>query len=530
MQVDVGERRCPVHNVQAEHHHPDDPEEQDVVAGDQHRRRVVAAQVRGVARPAERRDRPEARGEPGVEDVLVLVPALPRRRPLVRPDADHLAVGAVPDRDPVPPPELAADRPVVHVVDPVEVALLQLLRVDRRAAVAHGVAGRPGQRGDLDEPLQRQPRLDHRVAAAAMTHGVQVGALLGDDPALRAQLLAHGLASREPVHPVEAGAAAADDGALVEDRGHRQAVPAADLEVVGVVRRRHLHRARAERRVDVGVGDHRDRAPDDRQLDPAADEVRVALVVGVHGDAGVTQHRLHARGGDDDRVLALPVADADELALVLGVVHLDVRQRGATPGAPVDDALGPVDEAVVEHLLEHRLDGGREPLVEREALAAPVDAVTEAAHLAQDRPAGLGLPRPHPLDERLAPEVVARPALVLGEPSLDDVLRRDPGVIHTRQPQRVVALHAAAPGEDVDERVVHRVPEVQAAGDVGRRDDDAERRPPAPGIRLEVACVHPPLVQHGLYLARVPLGGKSPGGPVRARRERLGHVSESTSR
>src|SRR3712207_8479916 len=52
-----------------------------------------------------------SRREPGVEHVLVLVPALAGRRGLVRADAHGLAVRAVPHRDPVAPPQLAGDAP-----------------------------------------------------------------------------------------------------------------------------------------------------------------------------------------------------------------------------------------------------------------------------------------------------------------------------------------------------------------------------------------------------------------------------------
>ena len=112
----------------------------------------------------------------------------------------------------------------------------------------------------------------------------------------------------------------------------RQVVPLADLEVVRVVRRGHLHRAGAERRVDVLVGDDRDAPAGERQLDLGADQVLVALVVGVHGDGGVAEHRLGPGGGDHDRVVAVAVPDRDQLAVVVGVLDLDVasavRQRG----------------------------------------------------------------------------------------------------------------------------------------------------------------------------------------------------------
>ncbi len=282
----------------------------------------------------------------------------PGRRLLVRAEADDLAGRAVPDRDAVAPPQLPGDAPVVHVVHPGEPARLELLRVDDDAPVAHRVARGLRQRPDLDEPLHRQPRLDRLVRRAlVVADAVPVRALLRDDPALRAQRLADGDARLEPVHAVELGARAGDDARLVHDRRHRQAVPAADLEVVGVVRGSHLDRAGAELRVDVVVGEDRDPAPDQRQLDLAADQVPVALVVRVHDDGGVAQHRLDPRGGHDDRVGPVAVADRHQLAVDLLVLHLDVGQHAAQRRRPVDHPLGAVDQAVVVQPLEHRADG-----------------------------------------------------------------------------------------------------------------------------------------------------------------------------
>ena len=208
MERDRVERAHAIHRVQPEHHHPGDPEEQDVVARDQHGCRVVLLQVARVLRPAQRGERPQPRGEPGVEHVLVLDVA--RGRLLAGPAADDLAARPVPDRDAVAPPELAGDAPVVHVVDPREPARLQLLGVDHDVAAAHRVARCLGQRPDLDEPLQRKPRLDGlELAALGVADAVPVR-LLGDDPALRPQRLLDRGAGREPVEAVELGAAARD--------------------------------------------------------------------------------------------------------------------------------------------------------------------------------------------------------------------------------------------------------------------------------------------------------------------------------
>ena len=236
-----------------------------------------------------------------------------------------------------------------------------------------------------------------------------------------------------------------------------------------------------------------------------ADQVRVALVVRVDGDGGVTEHRLGAGRGDDDGVVALAVPDGDELAVVVLVLDLDVRDGRQAARAPVDDALGAVDQLVVVELLEDRLDGLGQPLVHGEALTRPGDAVAEAPHLAGDLAAGLALPLPDALDERLAAQVVAGLAL-LGELALDHVLGGDAGVVHAGLPQRLVALHALAAGEGVDQRVLEGVAQVEAARDVRRRDDDGVRRLVALRVGLEVTPLYPALVQLPLYLGRRVLG------------------------
>ena len=65
-----------------------------------------------------------------------------------------------------------------------------------------------------------------------------------------------------------------------------------DLEVVGVVGRGDLDQAGAELAVDVGVGDDRDEAVGQRQLDALSDEGLIALVVGIGRDGGIAEQRL----------------------------------------------------------------------------------------------------------------------------------------------------------------------------------------------------------------------------------------------
>src|SRR5579862_4640097 len=101
-------------------------------------------------------------------------------------------------------------------------------------------------------------------------------------------------------------------------------------------------------------------------------------------------------------------------------------------------------------------------------------------------------PFPDAIDESVAAELM--PILALfGEILLDRVLHGDSRVIGAGQPQRVVTLHPTRAHDDVLQRDVERVPEMELAGDVRRRDDDREDFAGARGVGLEVVEVDPQL-------------------------------------
>ena len=187
--------------MDAHHHHAGDPEEDDVPAGDQHVGRIVAADLRRLLGPAEGRERPQRRREPGVEHVLVAndeafslgsvlrhFGALLRRYDFLLDVVaervadgfffglgdEHLAVGPVPGRDPMAPPELARDAPGLDVFHPLEIGLFPVLRHECRRARTHGGHGRLRHGVGVDVPLVGQVGLDHGAGAIAMRHHVRV--------------------------------------------------------------------------------------------------------------------------------------------------------------------------------------------------------------------------------------------------------------------------------------------------------------------------------------------------------------------
>ena len=90
----------------------------------------------------------------------------------------------------------------------------------------------------------------------------------------------------EPVEPaIGRGDRVVEPAAAVEDRHERQAVPTADLEIVEIVGRGDLDRPRALLGIAVRIGHDRQPAADERQDGIGADQIRVALVMRMHGDA-----------------------------------------------------------------------------------------------------------------------------------------------------------------------------------------------------------------------------------------------------
>ena len=485
--VDVLERHL-AGEVQAQHHHPGDPEEDDVEAGDQDRGRVEARQLGGPLGPAQGRERPQARGEPGVEHVLVAtqrhVVAVVRRGRghglgLARLDED-LPVGAVPGRDLMAPPELARDAPGLDVAHPFEIGVLPQPRHEARAPVLDRRDRGLGQGLGVAIPLVGEIGLERRARAIAVRDAVAV--LL--DPLQQAQGLerGHDLAARlEPVEPAEClRGVGVDPAQLVQDRDRLQRMAPPDLEIVEIVGGRDLDGSRPLLWVGIAVGHDRDPPADQRQQHVAAVQVAKALVLRMHGDGGVAQHGLGPGGGDRDELAVRSldrVAQMPEMAVDLGRLDLEVGDGRLQLDVPVDQPLVAIDQAGLVERHEGMDHGLAQALVHGEALAAPVRRIAEPAHLADDGAARLRLPLPDLGHERLAAELA--PALVAArgrELALDHHLRGDAGMVGARLPQHVVAAHAMEADQRVLDGVVQGMADMQAAGDVGRRQDDAEGR------------------------------------------------------
>ena len=225
----------------------------------------------------------------------------------------------------------------------------------------------------------------------------------------------------------------------------------------------------------------------------------------MHRHARVAQHGFGAGGRYGDVAAGLVfqrIADVVELAVDIVVVHLKVRQGGGAADTAVDDALVPVDQALLVEADEGGADGVAGTLVEGEPVALPVGGDAQAAGLLVDDATGLFDVLPDPLHEGLAADVMAAGALVEQLP-LHDPLGGDPGVVCAGQPEGGDTGHATIADERVLEGFLQCVPQVKLTGHIGRRHDDDVGIPASLGNGVEVVLVQPVLVDAPFHVSGV---------------------------
>ena len=310
------------------------------------------------------------------------------------------------------------------------------------------------------------------------------------------------------LHPLVFAAPVIDGGVVVHHLDHRQIVPLADQEVVGVMRRRNLDAAGPEADFHILVPDDRNLPVHNRQDHGFADEVAVLLIVRVDRHRGIAEHGLGTGGGHLDIRARLPldgVAHMPEAAGLLGINHLGVRERREAVRAPVDDAVAAVNQPLFVKLDKHLAHRARAALVKGEALAGPVTGGAQLFELPRDARLVLVLPMPDPLEEFLPPQVVPGQALLLAQALLHLDLGGNAGVVGARHPQRVVALHPLVAHQNVLQGFVQRVTHVQLSGDVRWGNDDRKVLGPFVRVGREIALVAPALIDAVLKIRR-PVG------------------------
>ena len=301
-----------------------------------------------------------------------------------------------------------------------------------------------------------------------------------------------------------------------------QAVALADGEIVGVVGGRHLDATGAKGRIDMLIGDDRDAAAHQGQLNAAAHQVGVAGIGGIHRHGGVAEHRFRAGGGDHQVVDGVigpwggsggpkrnrpgqgceRITQMPQRPLHLLHFHLQITHCRTGSGTPIDEIFAAINQALLMQPHKGFHHCFVEPRIEGEALAAPIHRIAQAAQLADDGAAAFRLPGPGPLKESIATQVIFVGSFSL-ELLFQDRLHGNRGVVGARQAEHILALQALEAHHRVDQGGVEGMAHVQAAGHVRRRNHDAERFAGGVGIGMEGPRLLPGGLPAGLGAGRV---------------------------
>ena len=408
----------------------------------------------------------------------------------------------------MPPPELAGDAPVLNASQPVVVNLRPALGKKLHRAIRHARARLLDARV-FQKPLLAQARLDRHVGALAVADVVLIRLLLLQRAefaratrrrpcALRSDRARRGRRRRRSfITPLR----------MHDCRSAGKLVPLADLEVGLVVRGRDFQARRCRSRKSTASSPTIgmavliiSRGSGRRTCLPM--RCRVARVLGIHGDRGIAGDGLRPGGGDRQETARLfHHLHFEIIEQPLLRLHDDllVAQRGERDRAPVDHAFAAIDQAFFVKIHEDALHAARVVLIHREARRATNRTSSRAARSCwMMMPPYFSFHSQMLADERLAAKVVAVLHLaVFAQGALDDILRRDAGVIRAGQPEDFLSEHPRAAREDVLDGVVQHMAEGQHAGDIRRRDDDRVGGPlcgDALGIGSEAFVLQPEII------------------------------------
>ncbi len=182
---------------------------------------------------------------------------------------------------------------------------------------------------------------------------------------------------------------------FADDLNALEVMAFADFKIIEIVGGGNLDGAGAIGGVGVFVGDDRDGAVGEGEMDKAADESLVAFVGWVDSDGGITEDGFGASGGNDDFrdvlvwvIIGAFVGGGGELigdfpkvtGLIL-VFNFDVGEGGLVVGTEIDEFFAAINHAVVPHLFKGFVDAGDDVFVKSKSQVRPGAGGTEGADL-----------------------------------------------------------------------------------------------------------------------------------------------------
>ena len=362
-------------------YHTDYPEEDNIISGYQYISRIEILQILCVLRPAQGRERPQCRGEPGVQRIRILRQMLASAfRANLRCCLgynDLTAVITVVSRYPMSPPELSGNTPVTDILQPVQVNLVKTLRNKGQIAIFDRFDGRLCHLFHLHEPLL----FDHRLygsAAAVMSSYIMNMVYHFYQQSLCIKISYHSFSCLITIHAVIFAARAVDGGIIMHDIDLSQVMTSSYLEIVRVMSRRDLYAAGSELFVYIRVSDHRDFSVCQWKLQSLSDEVFVSVIIRIDCHCRITKQSLRTGGCDLHITTSVSnrIIDVPEMSSLLLMLYLCIRDGRMTYRTPVNDSGTFVDVSFLIETGKYFQNCLRASFIHGETLSVPVTGGT----------------------------------------------------------------------------------------------------------------------------------------------------------
>ena len=276
-----------------------------------------------------------------------------------------------------------------------QIRLVEALRHKGQISVFNSLDSRLCHLLHLYEPLL----LDHGLNGGATA---VVGSYIMDmvyhlhQQTLLLQFLYHDLAGLVAIHACVLAAVLIDGCIVVQNIDLRQVMTLSYLEIVGVMCRGNLYYAGTKLLIYISVCDNRNFTTYQRQDHGLTYDIFIPLVIRVYCQGAVAKQGFRSGGSDlYELVTALNrIIDMPEMACLLLVLYLCVRDRGLADRTPVDDTGSLIDIALLMQAQEYLLYGLGAALVHGEALSVPVAGGANLLQLIYDGAAILFPPLP----------------------------------------------------------------------------------------------------------------------------------------
>ena len=392
------------------------------------------------------------------------------------------------------PPQLAADAPVLDVLQPVLIGILVFGRVEFQVIVHHRRQSHVGKVLHLEEPLHGELRLDCHIGTLGEADLVGISLYLFQQSGML-QILFYLLAYIKTVHTDIESGGFAQCSVVIEDVDGRQVVFLAQHIVIYVVRGSYFQTARTELYIHIIVLYNGDNPVHQRHNHFLALQPLVLRVGGVNAHRRITHDCFGTRSSHygitpagsitmnhltfgprltGPVIIGNIVFQIIQFAMFFLVDNLFIAEGGERLRIPVHHAYATIDQAFIVEVYKYFEHAFATLLVHGKSSTVPVAGSTQLAELFQDDTAMFVRPFPSVFQEFITSKIRFLDTLC-GKFVHNLGFGGNGSVVRTRNPAGVLAFHTCATYKNILNGIIKHVSHVEHTGDVRGRNDDGVR-------------------------------------------------------